>query len=91
MLHSEELTRYPGTLVELATELCNLRYDALATFLRSLAAKLETDGNADAARGRSKLATKLHGCAAAVAAAAQEIERAWAICAPHMRTKNTEV
>jgi len=69
---------------ELAGEVGNLRYDALAFFLRSLAAKLEADANADAGRGRPKLATTLRGGAAGIMMAAAEIERAWSICAPHM-------
>jgi hypothetical protein len=84
MIHWEDIERYPGTLAELAGEVGDLRYDALASFLRSLAAKLESDGNADAGRGRPKLAASLRGGAARVMEAAAEIERAWSICAPHM-------
>jgi hypothetical protein len=84
MVHREDLERYPATLAELACELGDLRYDALASFLRSLAAKLEADGNADAGRGRRKLAAALRGSATAVQAGAAEIERAWSICAPRM-------
>ncbi len=84
MVHREALERYPGTLAELAAEVGDLRYDTLALFLRSLAAKLDSDGCADAGRGRLKLAAALRGGAANVMAAATEIERAWSICAPHM-------
>ena len=84
MAHRENVQRYPGTLAELAGEVGDLRYDALALFLRSLAAKLESDGEADSGRGRPRLAAALRGGAADVMEAAAEIERAWSICAPHM-------
>ncbi len=84
MIHRETIDGYSGTLAELADELGDLRYDALASFLRSLAAKLESDGNADAGRGRPKLAALLHGAAAGIRDAASEVDRAWGICARHM-------
>ena len=59
MQHADHVERYPGTLAELANELGNLRYDALATFLAALAEKLEGDSLQDAARGRKKLAAEL--------------------------------
>jgi hypothetical protein len=37
MVHHEQIERYPGTLEELAVEIADLRYDALASFLRALA------------------------------------------------------
>jgi hypothetical protein len=84
MIHREDVERYPGTLSELAAELGDLRYDALAVFLRALAEKLGADAAADAGRGRPRLAAALRKGAAGVAEAAQELERAWAIAAPHM-------
>jgi hypothetical protein len=84
MVHREAIERFPGTLADLATELGDLRYDALAAFLRALAAKLELDAVADAGRRRPKLSAALQGGAASVTAAAAEIERAWSISAPHM-------
>jgi hypothetical protein len=84
MVHRADVERYPGTLAELAGEVGDLRYDALALFLRSLAAKLESDASADAGRGRPRLSAALRGGAAGVAEAAAEVERAWSICAPHM-------
>jgi hypothetical protein len=84
MIHRENLERYPGTLVDLAGELGDLRYDALARFLRALAQKLETDAAADAGRGRPRLAAALRESAADVSLAATAVERAWAISAPRM-------
>ncbi len=83
-LHRDNIERYPGTLIELANEIGDLRYDALAEFLHALAAKLTKDATADARRGRARLATALQGGAAGLGAAAAEVERAWAISAPHM-------
>ncbi len=84
MLHRENLARYPGTLAEVAGELGDLRYDALAQFLRELASKLATDAAADVTRYRPRLASALHDAAAGVSAAAAAVERAWEISAPHM-------
>jgi hypothetical protein len=84
MIHRENIERYPGTLADLAREIGDLRYDALATFLQELAAKLERDSAADAGRGRPKLAATLHEAADGVTAAAAAIERAWTISSPHM-------
>jgi hypothetical protein len=84
MQHANYVERYPGTHAELADELGNLRYDALATFLSALAAKLEVDSLQDAARGRKKLAAALHAASVEVADAAGAITKAWEICEPHM-------
>lgn len=84
MIHRDNIERYPGTLAELVEEVGNLRYDALALFLRSLAAKLESDATADADRGRTRLAACLRHGAAEITDAATAIEEAWEICAPRM-------
>jgi len=84
MVHREDIERYPGTLAELAGDVGDLRYDALAAFLRALAAKLAADGDADARRGRPKLAAALGSASGAADSAAADIERAWDICAPRM-------
>jgi hypothetical protein len=85
MIHHETLETYSGTLAELAVELGDLRYDALAAFLHALGQKLEMDATADSNRGRAKLASALFKSAADVKSAASEIEQAWKICAPHMK------
>ena len=84
MQHASHVGRYPGTLAELATELGDLRYDALAAFLTELAAKLEADSLADGSRGRQKLAATLQSASEGVATAAERIAKAWQISAPHM-------
>lgn len=84
MIHRDKPERYPGTLAELAAELGDLRYDALAEFLRLLAAKLEEDAAKDAARGRRRLVAALRDAAAEVGDGAAAVHAAWQICEPHM-------
>lgn len=86
MPHDTTITRYAGTLPELADDLGNLRYDALTAFLQDLSAKLDRDGHADSEHGRNKLAASLHACATHLAEAARETETAWRIAAPFMLT-----
>jgi len=85
MKHPDRIARYPGSLTDLATEVGDLRYDALATFLHALSANLATDGEKDGARGRASLAASLQRASALVADAARETETTWNTCAPHMR------
>jgi hypothetical protein len=84
MVHRENIQGYPGSLADLAGKVGDLRYDALAGFLRALADKLTADSAADAGRGRTRLAAALRVGAAGLADAAAGIDRAWAISAPHM-------
>jgi hypothetical protein len=75
---------YGGGLRQLAGDLGNLKYDALAWFLQQLATKLKEDARADAGRGREKLAGELQTAGDYVSQAAERINNAWAICKPHM-------
>ena len=84
MIHRETIEHYPGTLAELADDLGNLRYDALAQFLQLLAKKLERDAKADEKRGRPQLAGSLHDAAMHTNDAANSIEAAWQISEPFM-------
>jgi hypothetical protein len=84
VVHRRNIERYPGSLADLAGEVGDLRYDAVAEFVRALAAKLAADGDADAGRGRPKLASALHAASETLTSAAAEIDRVWAICAPRM-------
>lgn len=89
MKHPDHIARYPGSLTDLAVEVGDLRYDVLSAFLAALSAKLGRDADADAARGRLKLATELHNAATAVDRARLRIEEAWRISAPHMGPRGT--
>lgn len=82
MKHTNTVTRYPGTASELANEIGDLYYDALANHLHLLAQKMASDSAADASRGRGKLAAELLACSQHLAQAAQHIATAWRICEP---------
>jgi hypothetical protein len=84
MTHRESPDRYPGTLGDPAAELGDLRYGALAEFLRLLAAKLAEDAGKGAGRGRYRLAAALRDAAAGVTDGAAAVQAAWEICEPHM-------
>ena len=84
MIHYGEVKRYAGSMNELAEDIGNLRYDALADFLNLLAAKIEHDGDKDRARKRLKLANELHSSADSLRTSATAIDRAWVICKPFM-------
>jgi hypothetical protein len=75
MKHETDLE---GGLPKLAEDIGNLRYDALAGFLRLLAEKLRKDSEADKGRGRPQLAKSL-------ADAADAIPIAWKISESHIR------
>ena len=84
MVHNDIPRNYTGTLVKLAEEIGDLKYDALAEFLDLLAQKIKTDGDKDAARGRVKLAKKLHDCSEGLEECKVSIKGAWGICLPFM-------
>ena len=69
---------------ELADKMGDLYYDALADYLRLLAAKIEQDGAKDRDRGRVKLATSLKAASDHLQKAADEIDTAWEICKPYL-------
>ncbi len=84
MKHARTVNRYTGTPEQLAEDIGNLYYDALAEFLRLFSDKLARDAIADHGRGRPKLANELEAGAKHLAAAAQHIESAWRICKPYV-------
>lgn len=83
-VHETGLLGY-GSLAAAAEAVGNLRYDALARFLRALEGKLASDARLDRARRRPRLADRLHSAGLDVGDAATEIEAAWEICEPRMR------
>ena len=84
MIHKELVEKFDGTMAELAEDIGDLRYDALAEFLHLLAQKIEKDGDKDKARGRVKLARELHGCAHDLRLGKIAIDKAWEISEPFM-------
>ena len=89
MIHHQTVEGYSGTPEQLAEDIGNLRYDALAEFLRLLAEKIQRDGAKDKARGRPRLAAALQGAADQTAAAALSIGAAWRLSEPHMTESNS--
>jgi hypothetical protein len=85
MKHSSTVRNFTGTSVQLAEEIGDLYYNALAELLGQLAAKMAADSAADSRRGRPRLAGELAACAEHLKVASQHIQSAWAICAPHVR------
>ncbi len=86
MKHAHTVNRYSSTHEQLAEDIGNLYYDALAEFLRLFSDKLARDAIADHGRGRPKLANELEAGAQHLAAASQHIESAWRICKPYVST-----
>ena len=84
MNHPESVAGYSGSLAQLAGELGDLRYDALAEFLREFSEKLRRDAEADQGRGRPRLAGHLSEASRALADAATHIQKAWDVSEPHM-------
>lgn len=83
MTHPLHIERYPSSLGELADEIGDLRYDALASFLSDLSAKIGRDSVAD--NGRAKLAASLAAYAAHLGNAADDSGAAWRAAAPFMQ------
>lgn len=82
--HDTKIKRYQGTLNELATDIGDLRYDALSDFLNLLRDKIKGDGDKDFERGRVNLAKQLHGCADNLKQSKAKIDEAWRISKPFM-------
>lgn len=85
MIHKDEVENYRGSMEELAEEIGNLKYDALANFLTLLSEKIEKDGAKDAARGRTQLAGHLKYCSEKLKEAKVAIDKAWVISEPYMK------
>lgn len=84
MTHHTKLPPYGDDWPQLAEQLGDLRYDALADFLQAMSNKMRKDGDADLGRQRKKLANELYASAEELQAASEAVARAWAICAPFM-------
>ena len=84
MEHRDSIERYSGGLSELVEDVGNLKDDALAEFLRLLAAKVERDGSRDAARERVQLASALQECASHLGASAAGAGEAWRVAKSFM-------
>jgi len=84
LIHKIELPPFGNDWPELAEQLGDLRYDALADFLLALSEKMKKDGDADLGRKRTKLARELYTSAKELKTAGEAVARAGEICAPFM-------
>jgi len=84
-MHPTTLSKYPGTLEDLATEVASLRYDKVAEFLHYLGEEILKQRDADRRRGRSRLASRLEETAEGLYKARDCFKRAWDICKPYER------
>jgi hypothetical protein len=78
------ISNYNGTLVDLAHQLSNLRYEALVEFLESLSIKLDKDAENDYNAGRVYLGSELSTASIKIQEAATSIEKAWKISKPYV-------
>jgi hypothetical protein len=85
MDHKNYIENYKGNLKELAEDIGNLKYDALADFLRLLSEKIKKDGEKDKLRGRIKLSTSLFNCSEKIGQSAENIDKAWEISEPYFK------
>ncbi len=84
MRHQDHIEKYAGSLTELAEDIGNLKYDALAELLRLLSVKIAEDAAKDQERGRPQLASALQDCAQKLKGASAPIEAVWRISKPYM-------
>lgn len=83
-IHSTIVDGYDGSLKELASDIGDLQYDALADFLMHLSVKINHDSQKDALRKRHKLANKLSLSVEGLGMAESQIRDAWNICKKYM-------
>lgn len=88
--HPLRVEGFSGTLEELAHSIGNIRYDQTVSFLEELAHDLKRQADADAEKGRKKLAAELYETVTKLYDAKESLEKAWKICEPYMKEgKNT--
>lgn len=85
MKHVMTVPKYSGTLKELAVDISNMRYDAVADFLGHLSDAIFLQVRQDAARSRAILADTLLDTYASLRAATMSMRSVWRICEPFMK------
>ncbi len=78
MIHETEIEHY--TLDDLAKKIGDLRYDALAEFLKRLGLKIQEDSYKDSLRGRKKLSRSLSKISDDLLVSSEEALVTWEIC-----------
>ena len=81
--HSTAIKDYKS-MKDLAHDVSNLRYDALAEFLYELSRKMHNDSCADYDRGRTRLSKSLREASYHLTSAKDSIIQAQIICEKHM-------
>ena len=76
---------YPGGMGKLVEDLGNLRYDALAFFMRSLSMKIYNDSQRDKDKKRKQLALILETTSVAIDDVATWFDSAYDICKRYMK------
>lgn len=85
MKHQISVSKYNGTIEELASDLGNLNYSSLSEFLKFLSEKIELDSKADLKRNRKKLSKKLKELSDTLGNASNITEQIYKICEPYMK------
>ena len=86
MSHPLNVPKYDGTNTELARDITNMRYDAMAALFSDIASYLAGDSEADFDRGNPQLSEGLE-----LTAASQFItsdiakNNVWKVCRPYMK------
>ena len=88
--HLEDISKYKGTLKQLANDIGDLRYDKMEKLLGYLESKIRRDSGVDKKAGRDKLGGRLTYAAGAISELRNQIRRAWIICAPYMTKTKTK-
>lgn len=83
--HPEQVEGFDGSLEDLAKAVGNMTYDQTASFLEKLADDLRRQADADLARGRKQLASKLYATSEELLSSRDKMNLAWKVCAPYMK------
>lgn len=84
-IHPTTVARYPVSLEDLAKDVAQMRYDAVADFFGYLAKEVKKQAEADKEKGREQLRVKLENSAHFLNELVEEISAAWKICKPYMK------
>jgi len=83
--HPKQVKGFEGSLEQLASAIGNMTYDQTASFIEKLANDIKRQADADFARGKTQLASKLYAAAENLYSAKENMDRAWKICIPYMK------
>ena len=87
-MHTNFIVKYNGTMVDLAKDVANLRYDTLANFLLDLRTEIVAQAHIDSNEGRAILARQLTELQHYLLKAHTATELAWKISKLYMTMNN---